>query len=389
MFPEKEKVPYCCFMDRAAIPQIHSMRLIDSFPFVALVLERRPFISKFCIYAALTHVLCYIVFKTSGISFNNSEKMKAVVIDRYGGNEVVEVRDMPIPGPGPDDVLIKAYAASINPVDWKIRNGMTKIITGRKFPKILGSECAGEVVETGAHVTRFKKGDLVIGFPGIRRLSAFAEYVCSPEHTAFPKPGSITFEEASTLPIAGLTALQALRDLGRIAAGRNVLINGASGGVGTFAVQIAKIFGAEVTAVCSGPNADLVKGLGADCLLDYTREDFTEGGKRYDIIFDAVSKRSFGECRKALAPKGIYVNTLPVFSVLVNQYLTGFLTRQKARTIMVRPNAADMEWMRTRLGEGRLRVVIDRVFPLEQIREAFAYSETGKARGKVVLKVLA
>jgi NADPH:quinone reductase-like Zn-dependent oxidoreductase len=286
-------------------------------------------------------------------------------------------------------VLIKVHAAAVNPVDWKIRSGMAKILTGCRFPKVLGSECAGMVVETGREVTRFKKDDEVIGFPGIRRLAAFAEYVRADERAIFPKPKNAGFDEASTIPVAGLTALQSLRDLGHIADGDRVLINGASGGVGTYAVQIAKIFGADVTAVCSASNAALAKGLGADRVIDYEREDFTGGKEPYDIIFDAVSKRSFGECKKVLTPGGIYVNTLPVFSVLVNQYLTGFLTRRKAKSVMVRPNAADMEWMKTHIEAGKIRIVIDRVYSLEQIREAFAYSETGKAKGKIILKVSA
>jgi NADPH:quinone reductase-like Zn-dependent oxidoreductase len=313
--------------------------------------------------------------------------MKAVVIDRYGGNEVVAVRDVPRPKPGPADVLIRVRAASVNPVDWKIRNGMIRVITGWSFPKILGSECAGEVAETGVGVQHFQEGDRIIGYPGIRRLAAFAEYVRVKEQNIFPQPQNITFEQASTLPIAGLTALQALRDLGGIDAGHQVLINGAAGGVGTFAVQIARIAGARVTAVCRAANADLVRALGAARVIDYSREDFTQGGDRYDIIFDAVSKGSFAECKNALAPKGVYIATLPTPAVILSQYLTGFFTRKKARAVMVRPNARDMEWIRGQVEAARIRVIIDRVYPLEEIRKAFAYSETGRARGKIVLRI--
>ena len=199
--------------------------------------------------------------------------MEAAIINGYGRD--VEIKDVPMPMPGPNDVVIRVVAAAVNPVDWKIRDGMLRLLTGRRFPKILGSECAGEVVETGSNAPRFRKGDPVIGYPGIRRLAAYAEYVSVPERTTFPKPAGITFEQASTLPIAGLTALQALRDLGHIAAGHEVLINGAAGGVGHFAVQIARILGAGVTAVCSDAKAPLVQGLGADRVIDYTREDFT------------------------------------------------------------------------------------------------------------------
>lgn len=313
--------------------------------------------------------------------------MKAVIIGRYGGNEVVEVREAPLPTPGPEDVLIRVRAASVNPVDWKIRSGMLKVLTGRSFPKILGCECAGEVAETGAGVKRFQKGDQVIGYPGIKRLAAFAEYVCVQERYTFPQPENITCEQAATLPIAGLTALQALRHLGPIPAGHEVLINGAAGGVGTFAVQIARIAGTRVTAVCSAANADLVRNLGAEQVIDYSREDFTQGTACYDFIFDAVSKRSFAECKRVLAPHGLYVTTLPTPSVLLNQYLTGLLRRKRALAILVRPNAEDMAWLTGQITAGRLRVVLDRVYPLEEAREALAYSETGRARGKVVLRV--
>ncbi|MBA4373663.1 MAG: zinc-binding alcohol dehydrogenase [Thermodesulfovibrio sp.] len=237
--------------------------------------------------------------------------MKAVVFNKYGGNEVIEVRQMPRPVPGVDEVLIKVHAASVNPVDWKIRQGEARILTGSGFPKILGSECSGQIVETGTGVKGFMEGDRVIGFPGIRRLSAFAEYVSVKENNTFAKPENISFGEASTIPVAGLTALQSLQKLGHISRNCKVLVNGASGGVGTFAVQIAKIFGAQVTAVSSGPNALLLRELGADEIIDYTREDFTKSEERYDIVFDTVSKRSFSECKGVLASHGVYVNTLP------------------------------------------------------------------------------
>jgi NADPH:quinone reductase-like Zn-dependent oxidoreductase len=313
--------------------------------------------------------------------------MKAIVIDCYGGNEVVHLRDVPLPEVGRGEVLIRVRGASINPVDWKIRDGMVRILTGWRFPKVLGSECAGEIVKTGPGVRRFKNGDQVIGAPGIRRLGAFAEYASVAEGKTFRKPASLPFEEAATLPIAGLTALQALRDKGRIKAGSRVLVNGASGGVGTFAVQVARVFGAEVTAVCSGANHELVRELGAERVIDYTREDFTREGERYDLIFDAVATSSFAADKKALAPQGVYVATLPSPAILLNQFLTGFVTGRQARTLMVKPNEADMAWMRERIEAGVIRVVVDRVVPLERIGEAFAYSESGKARGKVVVKV--
>lgn len=313
--------------------------------------------------------------------------MKAVVINRYGGNEVLEIRDMPMPAPGPNDVMLRVHAACVNPLDWKVRYGMAKIFTGGTFPKILGSECAGEVVETGSRAMKFKKGDHVVLMAGVKRLGAFAEYACASERTTFPKPANLSFEESACIPIAGLTALQSLRDHGRIASGRRVLINGASGGVGHFAVQIAKIFGAEVTAVTSTRNAEFVKGLGADRVIDYTKEDFTRGAERYDLIFDAVSLRSFGECKKVLTTKGIYVCTLPNRTIL-DQIITGFLPGKKARSMWVRPSASDMEWLKLQIEAGEIGIVVERIFPLDQTKEALAHSEGGRSRGKIAIKVM-
>jgi len=313
--------------------------------------------------------------------------MKAIVFNGYGGNDVIEIQDVPKPSPRPDEVLIRVHAAGVNPVDWKVREGQARILTGSRFPKVLGIECSGVIVETGSLVKKFRAGDAVIANAGMR-LGAYAEYVAVKEKTVFPKPEMVAFEDAATFPIAGLTALQAVRDKGRIAPGRKVLINGASGGVGTFAVQIAKILGAEVTAVCSAANAGLVKGLGADHVIDYCQQDFTKTTERYDCIFDVVSSRSFRECKKALTRRGVYVNTLPTPSIFWNIIITTLLPGKRAATMMVSQRASDIEWMCEQLKTGRLKVVIDKVFPLDEIKEALAYSQTGRARGKIVLRLI-
>ncbi len=315
-------------------------------------------------------------------------RMKAAVIRKYGRNDVVEIGDMPLPRCAKGMILIKVRVASVNPLDWKVRSGMLRLITGSKFPKILGSECAGDVVQTSSGFSKFNQGDHLIGLSGVRSLGAFAEYMCLPETTAFAKPAILSFEEAACIPIAGLTALQALRDHGRIASGKKVLINGASGGVGTFAVQISALYGAETTGVCSAENLDLVKDLGADRVIDYRAEDFTNQRDRYDIVFDAVAKRSFGECNKALKPNGVYISTLPSFSGFVNQYLIGFFSSRKARSMWVKPNSSDMMWMTSHIESGRIKVVIDKVFSLDQAKEALAYSESERAKGKIVIKVV-
>ena len=313
--------------------------------------------------------------------------MKAAVFNRYGGNEVVQIREMPKPVCGVQDVLIRVRAAGVNPVDWKVRSGQAKFFTGKRFPKILGNECSGEIVETGSSATRFKPGDQVIGWPSVWRLGAFAEFASVPQSSTFPKVSAVTFEQAACIPIAGLTALQALRDKGRVSSGKKVLINGAAGGVGHFAVQIAKIFGAPVTGVCSGPNIEFVKSLGADRVIDHGRDDFAGAGEQYDIIFDAVSKRSFRECKRALAPGGIYITTLPSAAVILNQFLFGRFSRRKAAVMSVRQNEADLQWMMDHVSAGRIRIVIDRSYSLPEAAEALAYSEGGKARGKHVLTI--
>ncbi len=312
--------------------------------------------------------------------------MKAAVFSRYGGNEVMEVKDIPAPVSGPGEVVIKVHAASVNPVDWKVRYGHVRIFTGSKFPKVLGCECAGEVVESGAGAAKFRKGDRVVMYASVKRLGGFAEYACAAEGTVYPLSEGVSFEQAACLPIAGLTALQSLRDHGKIAAGKNVLINGASGGVGHFAVQIAKVFGAEVTAVTSSRNVDFVKGLGADAVIDYGREDFTRGSGRYGLVFDAVSMSSFSACKRVLGPNGIYVNTLPNATIVV-QLMTSFLPGRKARSMWVRPSAADIAWMMGQIRAGKVRVVIEQAYPLDRITDALAASEAGRTRGKIVVKV--
>lgn len=313
--------------------------------------------------------------------------MKAAVFSRYGGNEVVEVKDVSVPTAGPGEVVIKVHAASVNPVDWKVRDGQARIFTGSKFPKVLGCECAGEIFETGAGAARFRKGDRVVMYTSVKRLGAFAEYACASEDRVYPIAEGVSFEQAACLPIAGLTALQSLRDHGRIGAGKKVLINGAAGGVGHFAVQIAKVFGAEVTGVTSGRNVEFVKGLGADKVIDYAKEDFTRGGERYDLVFDAVSMSSFGACKRVMTDSGRYVNTLPNATIVV-QIITSFLPGKKARSMWVKPNAADMAWMMEQIRSGKVKVFIEQSYPLDRVKDALAASETGRTRGKIVLKAV-
>jgi NADPH:quinone reductase-like Zn-dependent oxidoreductase len=321
--------------------------------------------------------------------------MKAIVCRTYGSPEVLRLEDTATPTPGDDQVLIRIRAASVNPYDWHFMRGspfMIRLISGMTRPKDIrvGIDVAGVVEAVGSKVTRFKAGDEVFG--GCR--GAFAEYGCAAETALTGKPGSISFEQAGAVAIAGDTALQGLRDHGRIARGHRVLIHGASGGVGTFAVQFAKWFGAHVTGVCSTANLELVKSLGADCVIDYTREDFTAGSDRYDAILDCHASRPLIACARVLAPAGVYVVVGapgggligPLRPVLKAAVLAPFL-RRTLKTMMTKPRPDDLALIADLMNTGAVTPVIDRTYRLVDVPEAIRYVERGHARGKVVIAV--
>ncbi|MBD2360826.1 NAD(P)-dependent alcohol dehydrogenase [Anabaena minutissima FACHB-250] len=310
--------------------------------------------------------------------------MKAVIIRRYGATDVLQYEELEQPQIKPDELLVRVHASSVNPIDWKTRKGMLSFLTGNKFPMILGFDVAGEVVAVGSQVTRFRVGDAIYGstkFPG----GAYAEFAAVPENLAALKPTNLSYEEAATVPLAAMTALQALRDLGHILPRQKVLINGAAGGVGMFAVQIAKAFNAEVTGVCSTKNLEFVKSLGADRVIDYTEQDFTAEMIQYDIIFDAVAKRSLAHCKKVLKPNGVYISTLPTPEVLIQGFLSMFLPGQKAKFVMEKPNAQDLVYLKELIEAGKVRTVIDRTYPLQELAAAHAYSESERTVGKIAI----
>jgi NADPH:quinone reductase-like Zn-dependent oxidoreductase len=322
--------------------------------------------------------------------------MKAIVYCDYGAANL-KFEDIEKPTPADNEVLVRVHAASVNPADGIYRGG-ARVVTGLRKPKVtrLGTDFAGTVEAVGKDITKFKPGDEVFG----GRNGAFAEYVCVREDRAIAlKPANMTFEQAASVPIAAITALQGLRDKGKIQGGQRVLINGASGGVGTFAVQIAKAFGAEVTGVCSTRNLEMVRSIGADQVVDYTKVDFTKSGQRYDLLFDNIGNHSFSERRRILNPNGICVmvgvggsgatggQILGVLAGELNAYIRSRFVSQKFRTFLAQLNQKDLNTLGDLMQSGKMTPVIDKKYKLSEVQDALKYLEQGHARGKVVITV--
>ena|SRR5882672_4090679 len=319
--------------------------------------------------------------------------MKAIVYHNYGSPEVLKCEEIEKPAVGDHEVLIKVRAASVNPLDWRLMRGkpvfVRLMIGGLRKPKLTrpGVDVAGQVEAVGRSVTQFKPGDEVFG--GCR--GAFAEYACAIEDRLALKPANLSFEDAAAVPVAAISALQGLRDKGRIQRGQKVLVDGASGGVGTFAVQIAKSFGAEVTAVCSTRNVDSARSIGADHVIDYTREDFTQSGQRYDLILAANAYHSIFHYRRALSQDGIYVMAggggVQILQAMLLGPLLSLMGSRKMRFFMANINKEDLVLLKDFLEAGEIVPVIDRRYPLSDVAEALRYLEEGHAQGKVVITV--
>jgi NADPH:quinone reductase-like Zn-dependent oxidoreductase len=319
--------------------------------------------------------------------------MRAAVYSRYGPPDVIQIKDIEKPVPNANEVLIKVRAASVNPADWHCLRGkpyFVRMMIGLRKPKItrLGIDVAGHVESVGKDVTQFKPGDEVFG----SCRGTFAEYACTSASGLVLKPGNTTFEQAASVPAAALTALQGLRDKGKIQPGQRVLINGAAGGVGTFAVQIAKSFGAEVTGVCSTRNVEMVRSIGADRVIDYAREDFTSSGHRYDVIFDSIGNHSLSACRRVLNTKGIYiVNGGPggrwIGALARGMKAVGlsWFVSQDLVMFLVRKSREDLTIICDLIKAGKVTPVIDRRYGLDEVPQAIRYVEEGHARGKVVI----
>ncbi|NNG00555.1 MAG: NAD(P)-dependent alcohol dehydrogenase [Desulfobacteraceae bacterium] len=320
--------------------------------------------------------------------------MKAIVYEKYGPPEVLKLEDVPTPDPKDDEVLVKIHAASVNAADWHFLRAdpfLVRFMNGILKPKIkiLGSDIAGCVEATGKNAKRFHAGDEVFGDIFDCGLGGFAEYVCARENALVLKPANLTFTEAAAVPMAAVTALHGLRDEGRIQSGQTVLINGASGGVGTYAVQIAKSFGTEVTGVCSPSKMEMVRSLGADHVIDYTKEDFTRSGQRYDLILAANGYHSIWDYRRALSPTGIYVmsggSMAQIFQAMLWGPVISMTGRQKLGNFVSKPNQEDLAFVKDLLETGKVKPLIDRRYPLSEVPEAIRYLEQGHARGKVVI----
>ena len=317
--------------------------------------------------------------------------MKAIVQNGYGSPDVLELKEIEEPVVKDDSVLVRVHAAALHAGDCFGMRGTPfpiRLVVGFPRPKkdhVVGHDCAGIVEAVGPNVSHLQPGDELYG----ECRGSCAEYALATEGGLAPKPANLTFEQAAAVPTSALAALHGLRDAGKVQPGQKVLINGASGGVGTFAVQIAKSFGAEVTGVCSTGNVEMVRSIGADHVIDYTREDFTQGGPRYDLILDNVGNRSFSDCRRALTPQGVLIpNTGHAgMGYILAAMVRSVFVRQQGRIFVSMPNHADLVLLRELVESGKVRPVIDRTYPLSDTPEAFRYLERGHARGKVVITV--
>ena len=324
------------------------------------------------------------------MAFSNM-KMKAIVAMKYGSPDVLELVDVEKPTPKDYQVLVKVHAASVNAYDWHMLEGkpfLARLMGGgllKPRNKMPGSDIAGQVEAVGSNVKEFHVDDEVFGFC----VGGFAEYACARQDLLVLKPATLTFEEAAATPLAALTALQGLRDKGKIQQGQKVLINGASGGVGTFAVQIAKSFGTEVTAVCSTGKMDIARSIGADHVIDYTKEDFTRSGQRYDLILATAGHHSIFDYKRALSPKGIYVfvGGSGIIQAMTLGPLISKIGNKKMGFFIMKPNKKDLFFVKSLLEAGKVKPVIDRRYPLSEVPEALRYLEEGHAKGKIVITI--
>ena len=322
----------------------------------------------------------------------NTGIMQAIVFTEYGSPDVLRVMDVEKPTPGDNEILVRVHAASVNPADWhtlRAKPFLARLANGLLQPKNprLGADLAGSVESVGKNISEFRVGDAVFGELALSGMGSFAEYVCCKEVELALKPVGLSFEQAASVPLAAFTALQGLRDKGKIQAGQRVLINGASGGVGTFAVQLAKFFGTEVSAVCSTRNMELVRSIRADHVIDYTKDDFLHQNQRYDLIFDTVGNLSISGCKRVLSPNGIC--SVAGFTTMSHLFAIMFFGgKQVGMMETAQANKKDLLFLKELLETGKINPVIDRQYSLAETAEAIRYLEMGHARGKVVIRLV-
>ncbi len=313
--------------------------------------------------------------------------MKAMQYEGYGGPERIRPAEVPVPRPSESQVLVRVEASSVNPVDWKLHSGAYRWIMPVRFPSIPGFDIAGEVTEVGDRVTRFKPGDRIFAMLDTRPGGASAEYAVVGESAAAPAPQGLSALEAAAIPLAGLTALQALRDLGPVGAGMRVLIVGAAGGVGHFATQIAVANGAHVTAVCGTRHTEMMRALGAERVIDYGKHDDLQPPEQYDFVLDLIVRAPLGSFLSAMSRNGVYVASLPSPSRIAAALTLPLVARQRVRIVGVKPRGEDLAALSTLCASGKLRPVIDREFALAELAAAYTYSRDGHAGGKIVIAV--
>jgi NADPH:quinone reductase-like Zn-dependent oxidoreductase len=311
--------------------------------------------------------------------------MNAAIITKFGKPEVIEIVDLPKPTPKKGEVLIQVKAAALNPKDILIRKGKFKVATGSKFPMQIGHDLAGIIVNPNGS-KKFKDGDEVFGMINGWTARTCAEFVRIPEKEIFHKPQNLSFEDATGIPLAGQTALQAIRDLGKLKPNQKILINGASGGVGTLAIQIAKALKGHVTTISSSKNLEFCKSLGADEVINYNEENIVESNLRFDVFFDVFGNYSMPKIKHLLTKNGIYISTVPGLKIVLEQLKNPFRSK-KAKLVVVKSNSSDLKWFREKIESNTIKPVTDKVFSLHQIQYAQAYIETKRAKGKVVIQI--
>jgi len=313
--------------------------------------------------------------------------MRSIIYSKYGSPEVLEVADIEKPELDTNSILVRVRASSVNPVDYKVRRGDMKILSGKKFPKYAGSDFSGVIENVGESVAGYKKGDEVYGFVSAIKGGAYSDYLIADPAKVSLKPEKFSFEQAASMPIAALTALQALNYLGNVNEGTTVLINGATGGVGSFAVQLAKAMGAEVTGVCSKDNMKLCKDIGADEVFNYAEEELFKSGRKFDVFFDAAAKSTFSKSKKFINSRGIYITTIPGLGVIINSLFNFLPFKKKAKFIMVKSSGIDLAIMTGFAMTDTMEPVIAESFSLEDVADAQELAESGKFRGKIVIKI--